>query len=186
MMIISALLTSLTVAKEWERGTMEQLISTPVKAEELILGKFIPYFVIGIIDIIIVALMGQFLFHVPFRGNVAELFIFSAIFLAGMCCWGILVSVLTKNQFMASQISFITTFLPAFLLSGFAFPIINMPKPIEFITYIIPARYFVTILKGVYLKGVGMDILWPQALYLLFFSAVMLVLAKLKFKKKVA
>lgn len=186
MMIISALLTSLTVAKEWDRGTMEQLISTPVKSGEIILGKFIPYFLIGVMDILIVVLMGQFVFRVPLRGNPADLFIFGAIFLTGVSCWGILVSVLTKSQFMASQISFITTFLPAFLLSGFAFPIINMPKPVELITYIIPARYFVTVLKGIYLKGIGFEILWPQALYLLAFSCVMIVLANAKFKKRVA
>jgi len=186
MMIVSALLTSLTVAREWERGTMEQLISTPVKSGELILGKFIPYFMIGVVDIIIVVIMGQFVFHVPFRGNIAELMVFSAIFLTGVSFLGIFISVVTKNQFMASQISFITTFLPAFLLSGFAFPIINMPKPIELITYIIPARYFVTILKGIYLKGVGFHVLWPQALFLLVFSLVTMALAKAKFKKRVA
>ena len=186
MMIVCALLTSLTVAKEWERGTMEQLISTPVKPGELLLGKFIPYFVIGVIDILIAAIMGQFVFHVPFRGNLAEFFIFSVIFLTGISFWGIFISVVTKNQFMASQISFITTFLPAFLLSGFAFPIINMPKPIEVLTYIIPARHFVTILKGIYLKGVGFYVLWPEVLFLLVFSLAMIALTNSKFKKRVA
>ena len=165
---------------------MEQLISTPIKAGELIVGKFIPYFVIGIVDVLIAVTMGCFIFHVPFRGNVLELFILASIFLTGVSCWGILISVLTKNQFMASQISFITTFLPAFLLSGFAFPIINMPKPIELVTCIIPARYFVTILKGVYLKGVGLRILWPEAVILVGFSILMIFLAKTKFKKRVA
>jgi ABC-2 type transport system permease protein len=186
MMIVAALLTSLTVAREWERGTMEQLISTPVKAGELILGKFIPYFVIGVVDVLIAVVMGQFIFHVPLRGNLLELFILTGIFLTGVSCWGILISVLTKNQFIASQVSFITTFLPAFLLSGFAFPIINMPKPIELITYVIPARYFVTILKGIYLKGVGLDVLWPEALVLVGFAVVMIFLAKTKFRKRVA
>ncbi len=186
MMIVSALLTSLTVAREWERGTMEQIISTPIKPGELILGKFIPYFVIGVVDILIAVMMGQFVFHVPFRGNAAEFFIFSAIFLTGVSFWGIFISIVTKNQFLASQISFITTFLPAFLLSGFAFPIINMPKPIELVTYIIPARYFVTILKGVYLKGVGFSVLWPEVLFLLVFALAMIILAMSKFKKRVA
>jgi len=186
MMIIAALLTSMTVAREWERGTMEQLISTPVKAGELILGKFIPYFVIGMIDMLIVVIMGQFIFHVPLRGNLAELFILAGIFLTGMLCWGILISILTRNQFIASQVSFITTFLPAFILSGFTFPIGNMPWPIQLITTLIPARYFVSILKGVYLKGVGLDVLWPDALFLVLFSAVMIMLAKTKFRKRVA
>ncbi|HNX80536.1 MAG TPA: ABC transporter permease [Candidatus Omnitrophota bacterium] len=186
MMIVAALLASLTVAREWERGTMEQLISTPIKPGELIIGKFIPYFLIGIIDIIIVIVMGKFLFHVPFRGNLLDLFIFASIFLTGVSCWGILISIITKNQFMACQLSFITTFLPAFLLSGFAFPIANMPEPIQLITYIIPARYFVTVLKGIYLKGIGFSVLWPQALFLLIFCLAMILLAKGKFKKKVA
>jgi len=186
MMIVAALLTSLTVAREWERGTMEQLISTPIKSGELLLGKFIPYFVIGLVDILISVSMAQFVFHVPFRGNLLEFFVFSAIFLTGISCWGIFISVVARNQFMASQISFLTTFLPAFLLSGFAFPIINMPKPIELFTYIIPARHFVTILKGIYLKGVGFDILWPQALFLLIFSLVMIVLINKRFRKRVA
>ncbi|MDD5746975.1 MAG: ABC transporter permease [Candidatus Omnitrophica bacterium] len=186
MMIIAALLTSLTVAKEWERGTMEQLISTPVKSGELILGKFIPYFVIGMIDMLIVVIMGQYIFHVPLRGNPVELFILAGIFLTGMLCWGILISVLTRNQFIASQISFITTFLPAFILSGFTFPIGNMPRPIQMITMIIPVRYFVSILKGIYLKGVGLEVLWPHALFLLVFAGVMIMLATKKFKKRVA
>lgn len=186
MMIVAALLTSMTVAREWERGTMEQLISTPVKPAELILGKFIPYFMIGVVDLLIVVTMGQFVFHVPFRGNAAELFIFSAIFLTGVSCWGIFVSVVTKNQFVASQITFITTFLPAFLLSGFAFPISNMPWPLQWITYIVPARHFITILRGIYLKGIGLNILWPQALLLLAFALAMILLAKAKFKKRAA
>ncbi len=186
MMIIAALLTSLTVAREWERGTMEQLIATPLQPAELILGKFIPYFLIGVVDILIALGMGLFLFHVPFRGNLPEFFLLAGIFLTGVSCLGIFISVVTKNQFMASQISFLTTFLPAFLLSGFAFPIINMPKPLELLTYLVPARHFVTILKGVFLKGVGLHVLWPQALFLLVFAVLMAVLANAKFKKQVA
>jgi ABC-2 type transport system permease protein len=186
MMIVATLLTSLTVAREWDRGTMEQLISTPVKAGELILGKFIPYFVIGVVDILIAVFMGAFVFHVPFRGHVLEFALFSGVFLTGISFWGIFISVVTKNQFLASQISFITTFLPAFLLSGFAFPIMNMPMAIQVITYIIPARHFVTIAKGIYLKGVGIAVLWPQVLFLMIFAATMILLANVKFKKRVA
>ncbi len=185
MTIIAALLTSLTVSREWERGTMEQLISTPVKPGELILGKFIPYFVIGIIDVMIAFAMAAFVFHIPFRGSVALFFILSGLFLTGVLCWGILISVIMKNQLVANQVAFITTFLPAFLLSGFAFPLSNMPRPIEILTHIIPARYFVTISKGIYLKGVGLKILWPQVLLLALFSALMILLATKKFKKTV-
>ncbi len=186
MMVIAALLTSLTVAREWERGTMEQLISTPVKSQELILGKFIPYFAIGFVDVLIAVIMGEFIFHIPFRGSAVLLFVLSCFFLTGALCLGILISVVTKSQFLASQIAIITSFLPAFLLSGFAFPISNMPAIIQLVTYLIPTRYFVIILKGIYLKGVGLKILAVQVLFLTLFSVIVVVLANLKFKKRVA
>jgi ABC-2 type transport system permease protein len=186
MMIIAALLTSLTIAREWERGTMEQLISTPVKAGELIVGKFIPYFVIGFIDLLIAIAMAHFFYHIPLRGNLALLIMLSAIFLVGAMSMGILISTATKNQLMASQLAILMTFLPAFLLSGFAYAIYNMPKAIQVITYIVPARYFITILKGIYLKGVGIGSLWLDTLFLILFAVIMVLLAKRKFKKKVA
>lgn len=184
MMVITALLTSLTVAREWERGTMEQLISTPVKEAELILGKIIPYFAIGMFDMLLAVLMGQFLFQVPLRGNVALLFGTASIFLAGVLSLGVLISVLTKSQLLASQMAMILTFLPAFLLSGFIFAISNMPKVIQLVTYLIPARYFVTILKGIYLKGVGLEILGGEVLLLTVFGFVAMLLAVARFKKK--
>ena len=184
MMIISALLTSLTIAREWERGTMEQLISTPVKGPELILGKLLPYFIIGMFDVILATLMGQFLFHVPLRGNPALLFITAAIFLAGALALGIFISLVTKNQLLASQLAIVATFLPAFLLSGFMYAITNMPHAIQVITYLVPARYFIVLLKGIYLKGIGMEILWVESSFLVVFGLVMLVLANIKFRKK--
>jgi len=184
MMIISALLTSLTVAREWERGTMEQLISTPVKGPELILGKLIPYFTIGMFDVLIAVLMGQFLFHVPLRGHGALVFLAAAIFLAGALSMGIFISLVTKNQLLASQLAMITTFLPTFLLSGFMYAIANMPKAIQVVTYIVPARYFIVLLKGIYLKGIGLGVLWVEALLLTSFGLIMLALANIKFKKK--
>ena len=153
MMVIAALLTSLTVAREWERGTMEQLISTPVKGHELILGKLLPYFAIGMLDVLLAVLMGEFLFQVPLRGNIALLFVMAAIFLVGALSLGMLISVVTKSQLLASQLAMVMTFLPAFLLSGFMYAISNMPKAIQLITYLIPARYFVALLKGIYLKA---------------------------------
>lgn len=185
MMVIAALLTSLTVAKEWESGTMEQLISTPVKSNELILGKLIPYFTIGLFDVVVAVAMGQFLFHVPLRGSVALLFLLSGFFLAGALSLGILISIVTKNQLVASQLAMVTTFLPAFLLSGFMYSIANMPKAIQVITHLIPARYFVVILKGIYLKGVGLKILGMQVFYLFLFAIIVLNIANRKFKKKV-
>ncbi len=184
MMVIAALLTSLTVAREWERGTMEQLISTPVKGRELILGKLLPYFAIGMFDVLLVVLMGEFLFHVPLRGNVALLFGMAAIFLAGALSLGMFISIVTRNQLMANQLAMVLTFLPAYLLSGFMSPISNMPEAIQVITYLIPARYFVALLKGIYLKGVGLEILAVEAMLLTAFSVVMVTLANVTFKKK--
>jgi len=184
MMVIAALLTSLTVAREWERGTMEQLISTPVKGPELILGKLIPYFAVGMFDVLLAVLMGEFLFRVPLRGNVALLFGMSAVFLAGVLAWGMLISIVAKNQLLASQIAMTTTFLPSFLLSGFMFSIANMPKVIQLITYIVPARYFVALLKGIYLKGVGLEILAVEAILLAIYGVLMVLVANVRFKKK--
>ncbi|HMK66190.1 MAG TPA: ABC transporter permease [Thermodesulfobacteriota bacterium] len=184
MMVIAALLTSLTVAKEWEQGTMEQLISTPVKAPELILGKLTPYFLIGIFDVLLAVLMGEFLFHVPLRGHVLLIFVQAAIFLMGTLSLGLLISIVTRNQLLASQFAMVATFLPAFLLSGFAYPIRSMPAVLQGITYIIPAKYFVILLKGIYLKGVGPEVLYGEALFLALFALLMFFLANKKFKKK--
>ncbi|MEN6459454.1 MAG: ABC transporter permease [Thermoguttaceae bacterium] len=184
MMVIAAMLTSLTIAREWERGTMEQLISTPVKPGELILGKLIPYFAIGMCDVTMAVLMSEFVFHVPLRGNVGLLFGMSVIFLVGALAMGLLVSIVTKSQLLSSQVAVLTTFLPGFLLSGFIFTIANMPAAIQMVTYLISARYFVTILKGIYLKGVGLEILGGEALFLIIYALVMVVLARLKLKKK--
>jgi ABC-2 type transport system permease protein len=184
MMVIAALLTSLTVAREWERGTMEQLISTPVKGPELVLGKLLPYFAIGMFDVALAVLMGKFLFQVPLRGSTVLLFAVAAVFLAGILSLGMLVSILTRSQLLASQLAMILTFLPSFLLSGFMYPISNMPRPIQWISYVVPARYFVALLRAIYLKGVGLEILAMEAGLLAVFSTVMVVLANVKFRKK--
>lgn len=186
MMVIAALLTSLTVAREWERGTMEQLISTPVLGSELVLGKLLPYFAIGMLDVLLAVLMGEFLFHVPLRGNVALLFGMAALFLAGSLSLGLVISIVTKSQLLASQLAMVLTFLPSFLLSGFMYAISNMPPPIQLLTYLIPARYFVALLKGIYLKGIGLEILAAEAGLLALFGTVVMTVAIVKFKKKVA
>ena len=172
MGLIAALLTSLTIAREWERGTMEQLISTPVKPAELILGKLLPYLGIGMVDMAIAVLMAVFLFHVSLRGSVALLFAVGGVFMVGTLAQGILISTLTRQQLLASQVAMISTFLPAFLLSGFAFAIGNMPVAIQIITYIVPARYFVAMVKGIFLRGVGLATLWPDLLFLVLFALV--------------
>jgi ABC-2 type transport system permease protein len=184
MGLIAALLTSLTIAREWERGTMEQLISTPVKTPEIILGKLVPYFGIGMLDVLIAVLMAVFLFAVPLRGSVPLLFAMAALFIVGTLSQGILISTLARQQLLASQIAMISTFLPAFLLSGFMFAISNMPTVVQAITYIVPARYFVALVKGIYQRGVGLETLWPDAVFLLVFSTVVAGAAIAKFRKR--
>jgi len=186
MMIIAALLTSQTIAREWERGTMEQLISTPVSVPELILGKLVPYFVIALLDISIAVAMGEFVFAVPLRGSILLLFTISSIFLIGVLGLGILISVVTKTQLLASQLALLATFLPTFILSGFIYPIANMPVAIQLITYLIPARYFISILKSLYLKGGGIRFFWLDIIYLLLFMIIMIGLATRKFTKRIA
>lgn len=184
MGLIAALLTSLTVAREWERGTMEQLISTPVKPAELIVGKLVPYFAIGMLDVLIAVIMAVYLFDVPLRGSVVLLFAMAALFIVGTLSQGILLSTLAKQQLLASQLAMVSTFLPAFLLSGFMFAIANMPVAVQAFTYIVPARYFVALVKGIYLRGVGLETMWRDAVFLLAFAIIVLVAAIARFRKK--
>jgi ABC-2 type transport system permease protein len=186
MMVIAALITSLTIAREWERGTMEQLISTPIKNMELILGKLSPYFLIGFLDVSLSVLMGQFVFNVPLRGNPLLVFGASSIFLIGALGLGFLISVVARSQLLATQMAVVITFLPAFLLSGFVSPISQMPKAIQLVTYLIPARYFVAILKGIYMKGVGVKIIFAEGIFLVLFGFIILMISNRKFKKKLA
>ena len=185
MMVIAALLTSLTFAREWERGTMEQLISTPVTQSELILGKLIPYFLIGIIDMALSVVMAVYLFDVPFKGSLPILAAISSAFLFGALGLGIVISIVTKSQLVSSQIAMVVTFLPAFLLSGFMFAISNMPTPLQAVTRIIPARYFVFALKGLFLKGSPLEILAADALFLALFGLIVFAVASRKFRKKI-
>jgi ABC-2 type transport system permease protein len=184
MMVIAALLTSLTVAREWERGTMEQLISTPVRGRELILGKLIPYLALGQVDVLLAVLLGQLLFRVPLRGSVVLVFATAMVFLVGTMSGGIVISIAAKNQLLANQMAMILTFAPSFLLSGFVFPIANMPRVVQMVTYLVPARFFIVILRGIYLKGVGLEILAVEALLLTAFALAMVALANRLFKKK--
>jgi ABC-2 type transport system permease protein len=185
MMVIAALLTSLTFAREWEGGTMEQLIATPVTGGELICGKLVPYFAIGMLDLVLSVLVAQFVFHIPLRGELWLVFAASSIFLVGALGLGMLISIITKSQFLSSQIALVATMLPAFLLSGFVFPIANMPYPIQVFTHIITARYFVVLLRGIYLKGLGLDTLAGEALLLALFAAFVLAISLFKFRKKI-
>jgi ABC-2 type transport system permease protein len=184
MMIIGALLTSLTVAREWEQGTMEQLIATPVTAAELILGKLLPYFVIGMADLAVAVVMGKYLFHVPMRGSLPLLFGIAAVFLVGALSLGMLFSVAARSQLPASQMAMAFTFLPSYLLSGFVFSIDSMPPVVRAVTYLVPSRYFVKVIKGIYLKGVGLGTLAADTALLLVFGAAMVLAAIRLFRKK--
>lgn len=177
MAVIGTLLTSLTVAREWERGTMEQLISTPVTRTEILLGKLAPYFAIGLVDTAFCAAISVWWFGVPFRGSLFTLFLASSLFLGAVLTIGFWISVLTKNQLAASQFSLLTTFLPAFLLSGFAFPVDQMPLAIQSFTYLVSARYYVAILKSVFLKGTGPVTLRAPLFALVIFTTVVGALA---------
>jgi len=184
MSVIGAFLTSLTIAREWERGTMEQLISTPVSAMEIMLGKLTPYFVLGMFDVVICAVIAIYWFHVPFRGSFLTLLISSAMFLIVVLSLGFFISVLAKNQFAASQIALLITFLPAFLLSGFLFSIEQMPVALQWITRILPARYYVSVLKKIFLKGTPTAMLSADLIPLAVFSFVLALLATRAFHKR--
>jgi len=186
LMIIAALLTSLTIAREWEMGTMEQLLSTPLRAAEVVLGKMAAFFALGVIDMVVAILAGVIIFRVPLRGDLWFLAFTSGIFLIGALCWGILISAAVRSQLLAYQLGAVTSCLPAFLLSGFIFDIGNMPAVIQAITYVFPARYFVTILKGIFLRGVGVEILWYEAALLFAYAAIVFLIATRKLKQKVA
>jgi ABC-2 type transport system permease protein len=185
MSVIGAFLTSLTIAREWERGTMEQLISTPVTAMEIMLGKLAPYFVLGMFDTVISALIAIYWFNVPFRGSWVTLMVASAMFMVVVLSLGFLISVLAKNQFAASQIALVITFLPAFLLSGFLFSIEQMPVALQWITRIlIPARYYVSVLKKIFLKGTPAAMLYADLIPLVVFAFVLALVATRSFHKR--
>jgi ABC-2 type transport system permease protein len=186
MAVVGTFLTALTIAREWERGTMEQLISTPVTALELMLGKLSPYFVIGMLDTCLCAVLGIGWFGVPFRGSWSVFFVSSALFLIVVLSLGYFISVVAKSQLSASQISLFATFLPAFLLSGFLFAIDQMPIAVQAVTYILPARYYMAIIRNVFLKGSAITLLWNDLLPLAFLSCLLVFVATRIFKKKLA
>jgi len=186
LMIISALLTSLTIAREWEMGTMEQILSTPLRPAEMVLGKMLAYFVVGLADSAIAVLVGVFVFTVPFRGSVPMLVVSTCIFLVGTLFWGIFISAAAKTQLQAYQMGLLSSFLPGFLLSGFVYSIENMPKVIQAVSYVVPARYFVTIVKGVFLKGTGPALLARELGFLILYGTIVFLLATRKLNQKLA
>ena len=181
--LVGAQLTSLTVSREWERGTMELLISTPVTPMEVMLGKLLPYFGIGLFDAGLCISFALFWFHVPFRGTLFTLFVTTALFLVVVLGIGYLISVSIRSQLGASQIALLLTMLPTTLLSGYAFPIDQMPKPIQAITYLVHSRYYVTILKGVFLKGLSLEQLSAPILALTVYAGLIMFFAARAFRK---
>lgn len=186
MMIITGNLSSLTIAREWENGTMEQLLSTPVRPSELALGKLAAYFLVGLVDMVICMLVGVYLFDVPFKGSLLFLTISSFVFLFGSLCTGVWVSATFRTQLMAYQMGTLISFLPGFLLSGFLYSISSMPRVIQAIALFVPARYFINISKGVFLKGIGPQILWPDFLLLCGYGALIFFFTVRKLRQKVA
>ena len=184
LMMLAAILTSLTVAREWERGTMEGLIASPLHAHELMIGKILPYVVIGVVDVVFILLVAVFWFRVPLRGNLSLLMVSSTIFLLGALGIGLFISAATKNQQVAFQLSLLATMLPSLLLSGFFYPIENMPPVLRAVTYLVPARYFLVVIRGIFLKGVGLNVLWQELLFLSAFAIFMLIASSAKFKKR--
>ncbi|MEJ2677637.1 MAG: ABC transporter permease [Gemmatimonadota bacterium] len=185
MMVIAAMLTALTVAREWERGTMEQLAATPVHRLEVIFGKLLPYIAIGLFDVVLTAGAGVVVFGVPFRGNVLLFLGLTTFFLIGALGLGIFISAVARSQVLATQIALIATFLPALLLSGFLFEIANMPKVLQAITFLVPARYYIVVTRGIMLKGVGPETLWIQSLFMIVFAVVGIGLATRVFHKEI-
>jgi ABC-2 type transport system permease protein len=186
MSVIGTFLTSLTIAREWERGSMEQLISTPVTRFEILLGKLVPYFVIGLLDVAICAAIAVWWFQVPFRGSVLTLVAGSSLFMVVVLCMGYFISVVAKSQLAASQLALVATFLPAFLLSGFLFSIEQMPAAIRVFTHIVPARYYVSALKKIFLKGSPVAMLYADLVPLVIFSLLLALIATRAFHKRLA
>jgi ABC-2 type transport system permease protein len=172
LMILAGQLTTLTIAREWEMGTMEQILSTPLRPSEMMIGKMLAYFIVGLVDSAISLVVGVTVFAVPFRGSILLLALSTCLFLCCVLFWGIFVSAGTRTQVQAYQVGILTTFLPGFLMSGFVFAIDTMPKAIQVLSVVVPARYFVAILKALFLKGVGMRVIGSQMLFLVVFAAL--------------
>ena len=182
--IIGVLLTRQVIVREWEKGTMELLISTPVRKGELMVGKLFPYFFLGLLDLSLSVLMGKWFFQVPLRGSIALLFALSCIYILVALALGLTISTFARTQLLANQMAMVIGFLPTFLLSGFTFVIDNMPIWLQIITYGIAPRYYVTIVKEIFLKGTGFSFLWRETLVLVGMALAGLWVATRSFKKE--
>jgi ABC-2 type transport system permease protein len=185
LMMISALLTSVTIAREKETGTLEQLLTAPVTPYQIIIGKVAPYILLAMLDGILILLFAVFHFGVPFTGSIALLFGCGVIYIIASLSLGILISTMVKTQQLAMMVALVLTLLPSVMLSGFIFEIKNFPLVLKFIAYLIPARYFLLIIRGIMLKGSGIEVLWPYAGVLALITVVLLTLAAKKFHMKI-
>lgn len=185
LMLITMSMTSMAIVREREIGTMEQLLVTPIRPWQLLFGKLIPYILIGMIDLTLVLLVAVFWFHVPLRGSVTLLYFCSGLFVLTMLGLGLFVSTAARTQQQALMIAQFAFFIPFIYFSGFVFPIENMPAAIQKITYLVPLRYFMEIIRGIFLKGVGIDVLWPQMLALVAIGVTVFTLAVLRFRRTI-
>ncbi|HEY6872196.1 MAG TPA: ABC transporter permease [Geobacteraceae bacterium] len=185
VLIVTMMLSGMSVVREKEIGTMEQVIVTPIRRWEFIIGKTLPFAVIGYINVAIVTFLAVFWFDIPIRGNLLLLFTATGLYLLSTLGFGLFISTVSRTQQQAMMSSFMFTF-PAMLLSGFAFPIASMPQSVQYATYANPLRYYLIIIRGIFLKGVGSDILWPELLGLLILGAIILAFAVQRFHKTVA
>lgn len=184
MMIVGAMLTALSIVKEKERGTIEQILVSPIRPLEMMIGKIVPYMLIGLLDLAIIVTAGYFVFAVPIKGSLFQLALFSLLYLLSSLGIGVFVSTVANNMQTAMLTAVFLSLLPSILLSGFVFPIENMPIPIQILTYFFPGRYFVTAIRGIYLKGVGIGVLWPEAMLLALFATGIVWLSAVRFSEK--
>jgi ABC-2 type transport system permease protein len=182
LLMVTLMLTAQAIIREKEIGTMEQLMVTPLRPIELMLGKTIPFAVVGMVNMVMVTTAAIVIFHIPFRGNFLLLMFCAALFLMTALGAGLFLSTISRTQQQANMGSFFFT-TPSFMLSGFTFPIRNMPVAVQYMTYLNPLRYFMEIVRGVFIKGVGVTVLWPQMLVLTFFGATVLTLSAVRFHK---
>jgi ABC-2 type transport system permease protein len=181
--LVTIMLTAMSIVREKEIGTMEQLMVTPLRPIELMLGKLLPFAVVGILQVVVVTITALLIFSIPFRGHAGLLFFSALLFLLTTLGIGLFISTISRTQQQAMMTSFFF-FMPALLLSGFSFPIRNMPLPAQYLTYLNPLRYFMEIVRGLFLKGIGIEYLWPQVVALFAFGSAILVLSALRFHKR--
>lgn len=181
--MVTLMLTAMAIVREKEIGTMEQLMVTPIRPIELMLGKTLPFAIVGLVEVALITTAALLVFGTPFRGSVLLLFFCAALFLMTSLGAGLFLSTISHTQQQAMMMNFFFS-MPAFMLSGFAFPIRNMPEPVQWLTYLNPLRYFIDIVRGIFLKGVGAEVLWPQMVALAVYGMTVLALSSLRFQKK--